>query len=204
METIATEAPVWGQLLLLVPLGVVLAVGAATDLRDRKIYNWLTYPMVVVGLILHTIVFGLAGLGAGLVGAGIVLGIGLIILPFGWLGGGDIKLLAAVGATLGPGALFEIFFYSVVVGFVAGVVLSLVNGYLWQLLARIGRYLKWLVLSATTRTNLTTDLEPDDRAYLPFAVPVLLGAVLATTDAYLDWPLLLEWIREAMRAAVQR
>lgn len=204
METIATEAPLWGQLLLLVPLGAVLTVAAVTDWRHRKVYNWLTYPAIVGGLLLHTVVFGLGGLGTGLVTAAIVLIVGLLILPMGWLGGGDIKLLVAVGATVGPGALFEIFFYSVAVGFVIGVCRSIVNGYLWELLGRIGRFLQSLFLTVTTRTNLTTRMETDERAYIPFAVPILFGIVLAATDVYLQWPMLLDWIRETMQAAIQR
>lgn len=198
MEKIA-EAPIWVQYLLLAPLGVVLIVAAITDWRQRKIFNWLTYPTVLVGLLLHTIAFGLHGFAAGVVTAVIVIIIGLIILPFGWFGGGDIKLLAGIGATLGPAALFEVFFYSVFVGFLMGISLSLTNGYLWDLLKRIGRYLRALFLTVTTRTNLTQKLETDERAYLPFAIPIFVGAVLATTDVYLQWPMFMDWLRTSMR-----
>lgn len=202
METIAADAPLWGQILLLAPLAVVLVIAAVTDWRKRKIYNWLTYPTVLGGLVLHTIVFGFGGLLTGVLTVLGVLVIGLMILPLGWLGGGDIKLLGAIGATLGPAALFEVFFYAVFVGFVMGICLSAVNGYLLELLRRIGRYLKSLFLSATTRTNLTTDVETDERAYLPFAIPILVGATLAATDVYLQWPLFLDWLRESMQAAI--
>ena len=197
MEKIA-EAPIWAQYLLLAPLALALLTAAITDWRKRKIYNWLTYPAVLVGLALHTITFGLHGFAAGVVTAVIVIIIGLIILPFGWFGGGDIKLLAAIGATLGPAALFEIFFYSVLVGFVMGICISLVNGYLWDLIKRIGRYLRSLFLTVATRTNLTQELETDDRAYLPFAIPILVGALLAVSDIYFQWPLFMDWLRTSL------
>ena len=204
MERIATEAPLWGQLLLLVPLGVVLVVAAVTDWRNRKVYNWLTYPAVIVGLVLHTIVFGVGGLTTGLITAVVVLFVGLLILPLGWLGGGDIKLLIAVGATLGPGALFEVFFYSLFVGMLFGLSLSAVNGYLWEMIKRIGAFLKSLVLSATTRTNLTNDVDTDERSYLPFAIPILAGAIFALTDTYLQWPMFMDWMIESFRALSPR
>ncbi len=199
MEKIA-DAPIWAQYLLLIPLGVALLVAAVTDWRERKVYNWLTYPLVIVGLILHTIAFGLSGLIAGGLTAVIVLIVGLIILPFGWFGGGDIKLMIAIGATVGPAALFEIFFYSLFIGLLMGLSFSLVNGYLWTLLKRIGRFLKSLVISVSTRTNVTEELVTDERAYLPFAIPLFVGAVFATTDVYLQWPLFMDWLRESMQS----
>ncbi len=200
MERIATEAPLWGQILLLAPLGVVLLVAAVTDWRKRKIYNWLTYPTALVGLVLHTIVFGWSGLVAGVLTMVGVVFIGMLMLPLGWLGGGDIKLLAAIGATLGPAALFQTFFYSLFGGLVLGLSISLVNGYLLELLKRTGRYIASLFMSAATRTNVTTDIETDERGYLPFAIPILFGAILAVTDAYLQWPMFLDWFRTSIQA----
>ena len=202
MEKIA-EAALWAQYLLLIPLGLVLVTAAITDWRHRKIYNWLTYPTVLVGLALHTIAFGWSGLLAGLLTAFVVLLIGLFILPFGWFGGGDIKLLIAIGATLGPGALFEIFFYSVFVGFLMGISLSVVSGSLWDLLSRIGRFLKSIAVTVTTRTNVTEAVETDEQTYLPFAIPILVGAIFATTDVYLEWPLFMDWLRNSMNSFVQ-
>lgn len=198
MHTIA-DASTWAQYLLLVPLALVLFVAAVTDWRNRKIYNWLTYPAFLVGLLLHTIAFGLSGLAAGaLTGFG-VIAVGLLILPFGWLGGGDIKLLAVIGATLGPWPLYEIFAYAVFVGFVMAICLSVVNGYLWTLIKKMARFLRSLFLTVSAQTNLTEKLETDERGYLPFAIPIFVGAVFATTDVYLQWPLFLDWMRETMR-----
>lgn len=197
---IISQQPIWAQWLLLLPLGLVLAAAAVTDWRDRKIYNWLTYPAFGGALVLHTIAFGWSGLGAGFLTALAVLVIGLVILPFGWLGGGDIKLLVVIGAALGPIPLFEIFFYAVCVGFLMGISLSLVNGYLWELCKRIGRYLKSLILTVATQTNLSRKLETDERAYLPFAIPIFIGSIFAVTDVYLGWPLFMDWVRESMQS----
>ena len=80
----------------------VLLVACWTDLRSRRIPNWLTVGGMLAGLAVR------ASMGPGPVGTGI-LGIALaalLALPFfamGALGGGDAKLLMAVGAaSIGP------------------------------------------------------------------------------------------------------
>ncbi len=192
------NVPIWAQWLLLLPLGLVLLVAAITDWRERKIFNWLTYPAALGAIVLHLLVFGFASTGIALLtGLGVIV-LGLIILPFGWLGGGDIKLLAVIGLALGPAALYEIFFYAVLVGFIMGMALSLKNGYLIDLLKRLGRFIASIFVSMSTRTNVTTSLETDERAYLPFAIPIFFGAILATTDAYLEWPMILDSVRQIM------
>lgn len=80
---------------------VIACIAAFTDLRGRIIPNWLTLPAFVVGLSLH---LSLGGLRAGLFA---VLSALLCFLPVyflfvrGALGGGDVKLFAALGAWLG-------------------------------------------------------------------------------------------------------
>ncbi len=198
MDDIAHSAPVWAQWLLLVPLGIAVTVAVVTDWRERKIFNWLTYPTVIIGVVLSTVVFGWSGLLTGLLTPLGVIAIGLLILPFGWLGGGDIKLFAAIGALVGPGALFEIAFYSVFVGFLLGLSISLVNGYLWEMLKRMGRFFRSLFLTIATRTNITHEIETDERGYMPFAIPIFFGTLFAITDAYLQWPLFMDWLRLSM------
>ncbi len=198
-----SDAPTWAQWLLLLPLGIVLLVAAVTDWRERKIYNWLTYPAALVALVLHVIVFGFSSAGVALLTGLAVVFVGLLILPLGWLGGGDIKLLAVIGFALGPAALYEIFFYAILAGFVMGMAISVFNGYLWDLLKRIGAFLKSLAMTVATRTNVSQKLETDERAYLPFAIPILIGALLATTDLYCQWPMILDSTREIMASVVR-
>lgn len=79
----------------------MLVVSMATDLRMGKIFNALTVPCALAGLALGAIAGGLTGITDHLLGAAMVLIILLFLSPFARLGGGDIKLLMAVGALQG-------------------------------------------------------------------------------------------------------
>ncbi|MDP2661512.1 MAG: prepilin peptidase [Dehalococcoidia bacterium] len=87
--------------LVQVALAAALVAAVILDLRERRIPNWVTLPGIVAGLALQTARDGGDGLIAGLAGAAV--GAGLLALPFSlkWVGGGDVKLLAAVGAFMG-------------------------------------------------------------------------------------------------------
>jgi prepilin peptidase CpaA len=81
-----------------------IAVGTAmvTDMRWRRIPNLLTFPALLLGLVLRTAFQGWEGLALSLCGM-LAAPVLLLLLHAGrGLGMGDIKLAAAVGAILGP------------------------------------------------------------------------------------------------------
>lgn len=110
-----------------VGLGIGIAValaGAAIDARTGHIPNWLTLgPLAVAPPAFFVLEASTHGLRAGLVAAGLSL-LGALICglpPFiafikGSMGGGDVKLLAALGAILGPRLGLDAEFYAFVIG----------------------------------------------------------------------------------------
>src|SRR6187401_239353 len=83
-------------------LAAGLAAATAIDLRSRRIPNELTAAMAVSGLALAAT--GVSGMTTAASLAGLVLGL-LLMLPgygLGATGAGDVKLMAAVGAIVGP------------------------------------------------------------------------------------------------------
>jgi prepilin peptidase CpaA len=82
-------------------LTAVLATAVVTDMRSRKIPNWLTFPAIACGVIVNSVLPG--GHGPGFSFEGIaVSSIWLLLFLIGATGAGDVKLLWAVGALMGP------------------------------------------------------------------------------------------------------
>src|SRR4051812_23420093 len=92
------------------------SLAAIVDLRSRRIPNWLTASLLVAGIGLNLWRGGLPG--GGLAVAGAALGL-LMLLPLyviRAMGAGDVKLLAGLGALLGPHALVSVALYAALVG----------------------------------------------------------------------------------------
>jgi prepilin peptidase CpaA len=94
----------------------VLAVACATDLRWRRIPNWLTFPMVGMGLALNGAFFGLDGVKDSVQGAGLGLCMLFPLFMLRWMGAGDAKLMAAIGALKGPEYVFYACLWAAVFG----------------------------------------------------------------------------------------
>ena len=188
MDELATLEPV-RQAVVLLPLAIVLITSAYTDYRDRKVYNKVTYPAFFIGLICNTIALGVDGLLDGLTAAALTFVLGLLLLAIRVIGAGDIKLLIVVGAFLGMQGLGEVTFYSVLVGAVGGMIAALFNGYLWEMLQRIGRFLRGVYRMILYRDRIMMEkMEHDDRSWIPFAIAILFGGLFTWTDAVYAWP----------------
>jgi Flp pilus assembly protein protease CpaA len=84
-----------------VALLLIVLTAAVSDIRSRSIPNWLTLGGIVAGLALNTYATGLEGLKFSAIGFGVAALIFLPLFMIRFLGGGDVKLMAAVGACAG-------------------------------------------------------------------------------------------------------
>jgi len=160
-------------------IAVALAVSACvTDLQHGRIPNALTFPAALAGLALHTWADGTQG---ALLSAG-GLGVGLLVwLPLyavGGIGGGDVKLLAAFGALLGPADTLQVALASAIAGGIFAVVVACHRRYVAQAWANVCcAFLQWRVTGFGRVEGLTLSDSPGPR--LAYALPMLAGLGVA-------------------------
>jgi prepilin peptidase CpaA len=122
---------------------VVCTAAAWLDVATRRIPNALTYPAILIGLALNALAppalealgfdtaavwLGASGLRDGLLGFGLCAAIGIVSFIARGLGGGDVKLLAAVGAMLGLDAVIAVLFNTLLVAALIGLINWAVRG----------------------------------------------------------------------------
>ena len=159
---------------------VVLFVGlvaCAWDLRTRRIPNWLTFGAAAAGFVALTTTSGAAGFLNSL--AGWVCGAALFFPWFALrgMGAGDVKLLAAFGAWLGPAETLQLALYAALAGGVLAFGVAIAHNYLGTLLANLRLLaMTWAIAGPCAVVGLTLDTGGGPR--LAYAVPLTIGAVL--------------------------
>lgn len=188
-------------------LAAVLIASAITDIREGKIRNVVTYPAIVIGLLGHTLVGGLgidlAGLSVsadvgstvdvaselrlGLLGSLGGFAAGFVPLLAAWLaggiGGGDAKLMGAVGALAGWRFAVAAMFYGFLIAAVMAVAIMLHRRITRQTLSRVLRWL-YLVFSPAKPADPATEQSPK----IPFGLALCIGSAVALADVLIRSP----------------
>jgi prepilin peptidase CpaA len=168
-----------------VPLGVVIVatlIAAVTDVWKFKVYNVLTLPLLVTGLIYHGVTGGAAGLADS--SLGMLFGFGSLIAlhALGGMGAGDVKLMAAIGAWLGMPLTFYVFMATSLAGGIYAVGLLFLSGGLTEVyvnyqllfyrLRALGRH-----LGADDRIETEVNRPDRRRRCIPFAAMMAVGVI---------------------------
>ena len=160
----------------MITLGLA-AVACGWDLRTRRIPQVLTLGGALAGFAFHVVSSGWdAGVASG---AGWAVGIALFFVPFalGGLGAGDVKLLGAIGAWLGPMNVIWVGLYAGVAGGVLAIFVALTKGYLIQAIGNVGMMLAyWRLHGIRPLPEIT--LEHSRGPRLAYAVPILAGTMV--------------------------
>jgi prepilin peptidase CpaA len=157
-----------------VATGVVACV---TDLASRRVPNVLTFGSALTGLAWHAWVGGVAGAGWSVAGWAVGLAVLMPLYLLRTLGAGDVKLLAAFGAWLGPAGVAWAGLYGTIAGGVLALAVALATGYLGTAYRNLySLLLFWRVEGIRPMDSLTLDTGRGPR--LARAVPMLVGVVV--------------------------
>ena len=157
---------------------VLGVVACFSDLRTRRIPNTLTFGASAVAFAFFLATNGVAGLGLSLAGWGVGLALFVPFFLLGGMGAGDVKLLAAFGAWLGPWRIMWAAAFGGIAGGVLAVLVALGHGYLGQALRNLGSLLWfWRAFGVKPLPELTLDHAKGPR--LAYALPITIGMVAA-------------------------
>ncbi|MBX2804079.1 MAG: A24 family peptidase [Myxococcales bacterium] len=116
-------------------LWIGLLTAALTDIRDGKIPNWLTVPMMVSGIAIHAVVSDPAW--TGLVGCVAAFVLHFLLFALGVQKGGDAKLMMGIGACVGVAEMIEATCWWAILYLPVGMLTLAVRGRLGNLLAAL-------------------------------------------------------------------
>lgn len=160
------------------PTLVVLAVATFTDLRSRRIPNWLVLPFLVAGLAVATVLHGWRGLGTSMGGVALGALIFGILCAMGGMGMGDVKLFAAIGAWVGPGQLMLALVVTGLAGGVMALGWAIISGFLPELLKGSGELmLGWKARGLKPPADM--NLSNPRARKMPYAPAIAIGTLLS-------------------------
>jgi len=166
------------QMVLILGAGLFTAVAAISDLRTRRIPNKLTVPVFALGLIYQVSFSGWSGLGEGLLGFAVGFGTLFVLWMIGGGGGGDVKLMGALGAWMGfQNTLYVLVLSTVFV--VLGTMLTMVFSVIKKGFRRTkNKYLATGKQKKGKKFVKETQKQKEGRRIMAFAVPVAVATWL--------------------------
>lgn len=164
-------------------VSAVLIEAAVIDGLKLRVPNWLTYNLFFAGLGFAAYSGGLMGLLWAVAGAALGLSLLLPLYAIGGMGAGDVKLMAGLGAWMGPALTLGAFAASGI----AGGIIALV------MVVRSGTVLKHVVMAQMIGQEILSVRDPAKLAesaarrkptmmLLPYAIPIAIGSI-----AYFAW-----------------
>lgn len=170
------------QLLDLIVFALIGVCGV-TDLQSGKIYNEITYPAILAGFAWNSLAANSPGITSSIEGfllAAVLMG---TLTLMGGMGGGDTKLIAAIGALKGYPFILDVLFYSFLTG--GAIALSVA---IWQ--GRLSGTVKraWYMLFGAVVYRIRPVEGPEEKqSYkIPFGVAICIGTLWAQLSQMLN------------------
>ncbi|WP_219118079.1 prepilin peptidase [Janthinobacterium sp. UMAB-56] len=163
-------------------LCALLACAVWHDVRSRRIPNGLVFGGALAALLLHAVLTPAGGgLGVPAALAGLALGLALLLPMYMLraLGAGDVKLMAMVGAFMGPQQLMSATLLTLLAGGVLSLLVAACTGVLRQVLGNSYRMLFYSLLRGVSGGNARLDAPQAASGRLPYAIAIAAGTLLS-------------------------
>ena len=156
---------------------IILLPAAVFDYRYHKIPNLISLSGWVLGPVLYLLLDTLPAVSSSLYGFLLIFALTLPLYMLGWMGAGDVKLMASVGAIVGIEYAPIVLFVIVVTGALTGIVMLL---YRKVFKASFHRYGAMVGTSlALKKPTYLVPGEDEQKVVLPYAIPIAIGTFLS-------------------------
>lgn len=173
-----------GYLLIL-----TLSISTYYDIKEKRIPNAVTIPVSIWGLLSASINNGFTGFQFSLLG--FLCGFVVFFIPFAFhlMGGGDVKLMAAIGALIGWKLILSVVLYSAIAGGILAIVFLVYNkNFIKIILLGIKIIFRPFIAWFQNKTRNTTSLKiimyldaikiDWEKKYIPYAVAITIGTLI--------------------------
>lgn len=155
----------------------VAGAGALWDIYTYRIPNRLTYSAILLAILAHLLLEGPIGILWALSGLLIGGGAFLLLYLLRTMGGGDVKLMAAVGAFAGPSKGIQIVLYSAIAGGIFALIVAIYKRRLRHTMANFMDLVRFhWVLGAEVHPTL--NLENPEALRFAYGVAIFAGTFL--------------------------
>ena len=162
----------------------ISTIAFATDVALGRIFNWLTFPAIILGLIAAVFLGGFSALGDSALG--VLSGVLLFgwIFALGFIGGGDVKFLMALGAWGGFKFAGQVALLSILLGGVMAIGVLLYKKRAFDFFIRMQLF----VTSLFVKELEIQKPEIDKKLQMPFGIPMAVAALLLVWGVPV-WPI---------------
>jgi prepilin peptidase CpaA len=155
-----------------IPMLIAVGYCVYTDVREKKIKNYITFPMMIAGIVYNSIVGGFEGIKFSILGLFVIGVLTTAMAMMNGFGMGDVKLFMGIGAFTGWRFAVVILIYSIFSSVLISFVLSprkFIQG-----IKNIGRIFKQLMF------GMVPDFKAKKSAKtIAFAVHIFIGVLCA-------------------------